>query len=520
MEKINNNDINFDLIDEVQKKALIIYNQFKNYNFGKMCRIIKKEYYKFPPLSVRITYDIILDSSSKDEIKNLRNYLTSLDAEYFVLGFRYIPFKIGDKFQYENIEVDENSKIITFNENVIYILDFIVILDHYPSKEQKQTHKIFELRKKDWFQKVKLIIFIMDNNYFYHEDLKIPNYFEIYRLNNSSQFDNKIPAGLNIVLNKKKIIKYAGVSFNYDIEKTIDNLLKNDNYELELLPFYSDSYIKPINDYYNQIRAMKNFILNIQPYTIQKVPIKKQIPSLEKFPTIYFEFSFERRGFEFVYTDNCLSYGIPCTNFSVVEKVIDMNKIIEKEKFNPFCTIYCKVNYLEEGCIFPKKDQKCSNCLINFIGSDEEYAVCYLCSTEQKCYYLCKTCIKYLINEGENSMHEHPLLLVQKGGIKYLKKIKDFPINQAYYENKIHMNYMCTFCRDDNCYYIWRCCLCQFELCKKCMKLLRNRKKKIRDSSIYEHIDHPFFRIRKGWVLEKEFIFSNENKQNSSLYII
>ena len=159
-------------------------------------------------------------------------------------------------------------------------------------------------------------------------------------------------------------------------------------------------------------------------------------------------------------------------------KVINTIKTFRKENnfVLPF-SIVCFLSFLKEGYLYIKPNLKCSHCQTKSITANDDYMVCYLCSTQKKEFYLCDLCIKIIVNEEGQSIHEHPLLLVPKGSVKKIKDMK-FPSVYNYCPNNT-MNEsdksVCTNCKQEGGFFYWSnmektrkdiCSNC-FKICKK-----------------------------------------------------
>ena len=160
-----------------------------------------------------------------------------------------------------------------------------------------------------------------------------------------------------------------------------------------------------------------------------------------------------------------------------------------------FYDIQYILDYRKTAYLYPKQNIKCSLCLTNQITKEEEYIVCYLCSTKKKNFYLCSSCTKFVVNENGQTIHEHPLLLVQKGAIQLVKKMSQFKAIQYYSpDNNERLN--CRSCQRAIDYYYWTCGYCGYLcLCPRCFRKIRKSKRDLVEKG------HPYIRVRKGWTL-------------------
>lgn len=169
-----------------------------------------------------------------------------------------------------------------------------------------------------------------------------------------------------------------------DVEKYINQLILNDDIILDtsyiVTNLTNDSYRPTISTevYNKEIEIMKQLMNTIAFYV-----------EPENYPRINYQFTFIKKDLEFLYKNRDLECERRYNNKGVAKKVSEIIKEFEakcKEKIE--YDISCALNYEREGYVYVTTKIICSLCLIEPIIKKKGYAVCYLCSTNNKKFYI------------------------------------------------------------------------------------------------------------------------------------
>ena len=234
------------------------------------------------------------------------------------------------------------------------------------------------------------------------------------------------------------------------LKKSIDLLIENDECELKYRPHYKSENI-PMEIYYKKIDAMKKLTERVKPY----IEGSKE-SSFTNWFTFYIDY--EKITFGSNYFDFKVRLNDEAKIKSLLSILEDSKEMLINALYQVNDIIYI-LDYRKISYLYPKQNIKCSLCLVNQITKEEDYIVCYLCSTNKKNFYLCSSCTKFVVKENGQTIHEHPLLLVQKGSIQLVKKMSQFKALQFYSPNSNERLNCCSCLRTID-YYYWICGYC------------------------------------------------------------